>query len=97
MEGEEEVQVCNWSNVQGGGGGGQAQVGAGVVKSWSRRVQSMRGPIVIFKSFFSDRWKVDQYKQADAGLITPDVIVNEGWSGAEKSSVERKKSSVAGG
>ena len=43
---------------------------------------------------FSDRWKVDQQAQR---VITPDVIVNEGGPGAEKSSVEGKEAAVARG
>ena len=69
------------------------QVGAGVVMfKKSGWLQSMQQ--VGLKKAFSDRWKVDQQAQR---VITPDVIVNEGGSGTEKSSVEGKEASVAGG
>ena len=68
----------------------EVQVGAGVVKK-SGGVQSMRGPS-DFKSFFL----IDGKLISRLLVITPDVIVNEGGPGAEKSSIERKEAAVSG-
>ena len=69
----------------------EVQVGAGVVKK-SGGVQSMRGPS-DFKSFFL----IDGKLISRLLVITPDVIVNKGGPGAEKSSVQGKEAPVAGG
>ena len=69
---------------------GQEQLGARVVKKSAKHAGSKSD----FKSFFLIDGKLMSRLRH---LITPDVIVYEGGSGSEKTSVERKEAAVSGG